>query len=182
MKRIFSEETATLSGSASAAQGAAKSAKANRISPFNRVITSSRKLYARQPDQNASVKNRCMERNVTKYYDEPAKFWAEFESRKEEILDRGTFKARCEKEGLNPKNVAEHLLFEGSATVKKTLETGFAHLKGRHMTYTEPIATRTYRVVGAEAKQEPARNRGLQLPAHSESMANPLNVLVEQTA
>lgn len=175
-------ETATLSGSASVAQGATKSAKVNRISPFNRVITSSRKLYARQLDQNASVKNRCMERNVTKYYDEPAKFWAEFESRKEEILDRGTFKARCEKEGLNPKNVAEHLLFEGSATVKKTLETGFAHLKGRHMTYTEPIATRTYRVVRAEAKQELARNRGLRLPAHSESMANPLNVLVEQTA
>lgn len=159
-----------------------KNAKSNRISPFNRVITSSRKLYARQLDQNASVKNRCMERNVTKYYDEPAKFWAEFESRKEEILDRGTFKARCEKEGLNPKNVAEHLLFEGSGIVKKTLETGFAHLKGRHMTYTEPIATRTYRVVRAEAKQEFARNRGLRLPAHSESMANPLNVLVEQTA
>ena len=179
---VFSEETATLSGSASVAQGATKSANANRISPFNRVITSSRKLYARQLDQNASVKNRCMERNVTKYYDEPAKFWAEFESRKEEILDRGTFKARCEKEGLNPKNVAEHLLFEGSGIVKKTLETGFAHLKGRHMTYTEPIATRTYRVVRAEAKQELARNRGLRLPAHSESMANPLNVLVEQTA
>ena len=71
MKRIFSEETATLSGSASAAQGAAKNAKSNRISPFNRVITSARKLYARQLDQNASVKNRCMEHNVTKYYDEP---------------------------------------------------------------------------------------------------------------
>ena len=55
-----------------------KNAKSNRISPFNRVITSSRKLYARQLDQNASVKNRCMERNVTKYYDEPEKFWAEF--------------------------------------------------------------------------------------------------------
>ena len=182
MKRIFSEETATLSDSASAAQGAAKNAKSNRISPFNRVITSARKLYARQLDQNASVKNRCMEHNVTKYYDEPEKFWAEFESRKEDILDRGTFKARCENEGLNPKNVAEHLLFEGSATVKKTLETGFAHLKGRHMTYTEPIATRTYRVVRAEAKQESTRNRGLRLPAHSESMANPLNVLVEHTA
>ena len=159
-----------------------KNANSNRISPFNRVITSSRKLYARQLDQNASVNNRCMERNVTKYYDEPEKFWAEFESRKEDILDRGTFKARCEKEGLNPKNVAEHLLFEGSGIVKKTLETGFAHLKGRHMTYTEPITTRTYRVVRAEAKQELARNRGLRLPAHSESMANPLNVLVEQTA
>ena len=165
------------------AQMVKKSAKtSNRISPFNRVITSARKLYARQLDQNASVKNRCMERNVTKYYDEPEKFWAEFESRKEDILDRGTFKARCEKEGLNPQNVAEHLLFEGSGVVKKSLETGFAHLKGRHMTYTEPITTRTYRVVRAEAKQEPARNRGLRLPAHSESMANPLNVLVEKTA
>lgn len=161
---------------------ASKNAKSNRISAYNRVITSARKLYARQLDQNASTKNRCIAHSVAKYYDEPDKFWAEFENRKEDILDRGTFKSRCEKDGLIPQNVAEHLLFEGSATVKKTLETGFAHLKGKHLTYTNPITTRTYRVIRAEVSQEPARNRGIQIPEQSKSLTTPISALVEKTA
>ena len=169
-------------GRVHASRVGASSTNPSRITPFNRVITSSRKLYARQLEQNASVKGRCLERNVAKYYDEPDKFWTEFENRKETILDRSSFKTRCAQEGLNPKNVAEHLLFEGNAVVKKTLETGFAHLKGQHLTYANPITTRCYRVENAETGEVKIINRGIQIPERSETLSSVPQLLVTQTA
>ncbi len=155
MKKIFSEETATLSGGASAAQGAAKNAKSNRITPFNRVITSARKLYARQLDKNASMKNRCIANSIAGRYDDSVKFWMEFETQKADILDRVSFVRNCNAEGLKPEIVAEHLILEGNATVNKVLKEGFASLKGAHKTYTEPIVRRSYPVEYVDKKTVP---------------------------
>lgn len=182
MKRIFSEETATLSGSASAAQGAAKNAKSNRISPFNRVITSARKLYARQLDQNASMKNRSIEQSASKLHHNPDKFWEEFNARKADILDSRRFEKFCVDEGLDPEIAAEHLLLEKASVIKDVLQNGFGSLKGAQKGFIEPISRRTYKVERAETPKEPIRNRGLQIPVHSESLASNLNVLVEKTA
>ena len=154
MIKIYSNE-ATASGSGtSVAQGATKNVKTNRISAFNRVIISSRKLYAHQLDKNASMKNRCIANNITGHYDDPQKFWLEFETQKAEILDRSSFVRNCTAEGLNPEIVAEHLILEGNATVNRVLKEGFASLKGAHKTYTEPIVRRSYTVEYVDAKPQ----------------------------
>lgn len=162
-------ENATVSGSSTVpAQGAAKTVKTNRITAFNRVITSSRKLYARQLDKNASVKHRCLVSNIAKHYEDAEKFWAEYTVRKEDILDSGRFRCRCKDEGLTPEVVAEHLLFEGSAVVNRVLKTGFESLNGSHRTYTEPIVYKHFSVEKVDGSTQ-VRNRGLQLPQNTES-------------
>lgn len=151
MKNINLTEATALGSGASVAQSA-KNAKSNRISAFNRVITSSRKLYARQLDKNASMKNRCIANSIAGRYDDPERFWREFETQKVEILDRSSFIRNCNAEGLNPEIVAEHLILEGNATVNRVLKEGFASLRGTHKTYTEPIVRRSYTVEYVDTK------------------------------
>ncbi len=176
------EAVRALGGRVHASRVGARSTNPSRITPFNRVITSSRKLYARQLEQNASVKNRCLEYNVTKYYDEPDSFWAEFESRKDTILDRSSFNARCTKEGLNPENVAEHLIFEGSAAVKKTLETGFEHLKGKQKNYSEPIRAKKLHIEKVGRPKMEAVTHELPITRHTENLADIPRAVVVKTA
>ena len=139
MRKIFNEETIVSGGSASVAQGAAKGAKTNRVSMFNRVISSSRKLYENQVYQNADTKFRCINRSISKMGANSVEFWTEFNKRKSEILDRDSFKRRCSEEDLNPEIVAEHLIMEGNATVNKVLSEGFVSLDNTHRTFTQKI-------------------------------------------
>lgn len=175
-------ETIVSGSSASAVQGTAKNAKSNRVSAFNRVITSSRKLYARQLDKNASMKNRSIERSAYILHHNPDKFWEEFNARKADILDSRRFERFCMDEGLNPEIAAEHLLMEKASVIKDVLKNGFGSLKGAQKDFIEPISRRTYKVEMVEMPKEPVRNRGLQISAQSESLASNLSALVEKIA
>lgn len=169
-------------GRVHASRVGARSTNSSRISPFNRVITSSRKLYARQLDKNASMKNRSIEQSAVILHHNPDKFWEEFNARKADILDSRRFERFCMDEGLNPEIAAEHLLMEKASVIKDVLKNGFGSLKGAQKGFIEPISRRTCKVERVETPKEPIRSRGLQIPAQSESLASNLSALVEKIA
>ena len=137
MIKIYSNE-ATASGSGtSVVKSTTNGAKTNRVSMFNRVISSSRKLYENQMYQHADVKFRCINHSISKMGANSAKFWEEFNKRKEDMLDRHSFVCRCRDEGLDPEIVAEHLIMEGSVTVNKVLSEGFTSLDNAHKEFTQ---------------------------------------------
>lgn len=179
---VTQEAVSVSGGRVQAPRVGAKRTNLSRISPFNRVIINARKLYARQLDQNASMKNRSIEQSASKLHHNPDKFWEEFNARKADILDSRRFEKFCVDEGLDPEIAAEHLLLEKAAVIKDVLQNGFGSLKGAQKSFIESISRRTYKVERAETPKEPIINRSLQIPAHSESLASNLNVLVEKTA
>lgn len=179
---VTKEAVSVSGGRVQASRVGAKRTNLSRISPFNRVITSARKLYARQLDKNASMKNRSIEQSASMLHHNPDKFWEEFDAKKADILDSRRFEKFCVDEGLNPEIAAEHLLLEKASVIKDVLQNGFGSLKGAQKGFIEPISRRTYKVERAETPKEPIINRGLQIPAHSESLANPINALVDKSA
>lgn len=179
---VTQEAVSVSGGRVQASLVGAKRTNLSRISPFNRVIINARKLYARQLDQNASMKNRSIEQSATKLHHNPDKFWEEFNARKADILDSRRFEKFCVDEGLNPEIAAEHLLLEKASVIKDVLQNGFGSLKGAQKSFIEPISRRAYKVERAETPKDPIRSQGLQIPAQSESLASNLSALVEKIA
>lgn len=115
--------------------GKEKSVKKSRISAFQKTMTSTRRLFSRQLEKSSAMKRKCIDYCVNRYYSDPLRFWEEFKTKRDEILDRASFNNRCRAEGLNPIYVAEHLLIEGSAKVTAVLKGGFAPLNGAQVMF-----------------------------------------------
>lgn len=119
--------------------GKEKSVKRSRISAFQKTMTSTRRLFSRQLEKSSAMKRKCIDYCVNRYYSDPLRFWEEFKTKRDEILDRASFNRRCRAEGLNPTYVAEHLLIEGSAKVNAVLKGGFAALNGAQVMFNASL-------------------------------------------
>ena len=63
-------------------------------------------------------------------YSDANKFWADFMEQVNILLDSRRYCRECEILGLKPEYVAEHIVFLGSATMKKVLKDGVSRTLG----------------------------------------------------
>ncbi len=111
----------------------------NNVQPVYAVLTQARRQFGRQVDQNTDTKIKCIKANIQNKYKDTLDFWLHFQDEANVLLDSKRFCNDCEEKGLNEKFVAEHLVFEGKATVAKVLRDGVKSFGERVMKFNAPL-------------------------------------------
>lgn len=95
-----------------------------------RVLTKARKVFEVQINKTNPVKLQCLERFMPSYYADQDQFWVDFMKQVGILMDSRRFYNECKSKGYNPQNVAEHIVFSGSKTIKKVLLEGVGNVLG----------------------------------------------------
>ena len=98
------------------------------VNPFWYVSKNAMRIYSNVPDarKNTQTKHDSIQVSVSlsKYYPDAARYWQELLDQTKPLLDSKRFENECLSWDLNPENVAQHLVVEGSTVVKKVLKLG----------------------------------------------------------
>jgi len=89
-----------------------------------RVLTKARKMFNPQITKSVDIKRQCIVTHFGDLYPDVDKFWAEYQEQCEILLDSRKFHKDCKSLELIPENVAEHIVFSGSAIINKVLKKG----------------------------------------------------------
>ena len=76
------------------------------------------------------IKLACIDKFMNAAYSDANKFWADFMEQVNILLDSRRYCRECKILGLKPEYVAEHIVFLGSATMKKVLKDGVSRTLG----------------------------------------------------
>lgn len=106
------------------AEKAAKRATKRNVSPLWSVITKANRVFALQVTKTNKCKLDCLTNAMVSKYSDHDKFWVEYHKHTSTLLDSRRFCKECVDYGCNPAYVAEHIVFEGSAMVRKVLKSG----------------------------------------------------------
>ena len=98
--------------------------------PIWNVIAQARPVFNVQLEKSNSVKLKCIEKFMHAAYADSDKFWSDFMEQVNTLLDSRRFWRDCEGMGCKPEYVAEHVVFLGSAMIKKVLKEGVARTLG----------------------------------------------------
>ena len=112
--------------------------------------------FKRQITQDTECKKKCLVAAVARMnqlYPDALRFWADFRVERERLLDSQRFNKECKNRGLEPKNVADHVVCEGKAMVNKVLLNGLQPLGERVQMYHSPLWEDTFSLyTNAETK------------------------------
>lgn len=129
--------TAPTEGTQSEAQKVVKVAKAQSSSTTNRkvdplwsVIRKAHKVFAVQIKKDNGTKLNCLKYAMYSKYDDHEKFWVEYHKKTSMLLDSRRFCNECLQKNYNPAIVAEHIVFEGSAVMRRVLKEGVINVLG----------------------------------------------------
>ncbi|MCI5716887.1 MAG: hypothetical protein MR292_00660 [Alistipes sp.] len=92
--------------------------------PMWRVMKQARPVFEVQLKKDNEIKLACIEKFMNAAYSDVSKFWSDFMEQVNALLDSRKYCRECENLGLAPECVAEHIVFLGSATMKKVLKNG----------------------------------------------------------
>lgn len=95
-----------------------------------RVLTKARKVFEVQIRKTNDVKLQCLERFMPTYYADQDQFWVDFMKQVGILMDSRRFYNECASRGFDPQNVAEHIVFSGSKTIKKVFLVGVGNALG----------------------------------------------------
>ena len=98
--------------------------------PMWRVMTQARPVFDVQLKKDNEIKLACIDKFMNAAYSDANKFWADFMEQVNILLDSRRYCRECEILGLKPEYVAEHIVFLGSATMKKVLKDGVSRTLG----------------------------------------------------
>lgn len=95
-----------------------------------KVMGKARPVYEVQINKTNEVKASCIQRFMPTLYPDPSQFWIEFMEQVNILLDSRRFCRECKALGYQPENVAEHVVFLGSAPMRKVLREGVQNTLG----------------------------------------------------
>lgn len=132
-------------------------------------------MYAVQINKSNEVKASCIQRFMPALYPDPSQFWIEFMKQVNILTDSRRFCRECITLGYQPENVAEHVVFLGSAPMRKVLREGVQNILGATIQFYKvrfsPIEADAYREGGGRgANSRPAcqrRGSGITPTSHS---------------
>lgn len=87
--------------------------------PMWRVMTQARPVFDVQLKKDNEIKLACINKFMNAAYSDANKFWADFMEQVNILLDSRRYCRECKILGLKPEYVAEHIVFLGSATMKR---------------------------------------------------------------
>lgn len=123
--------------------------KRHEIPALWKVLGKARPVYAVQINKSNEVKASCIMRFMPALYPNPDQFWIEFMEQVNILLDSRRFCRECTALGYQPENVAEHVVFLGSAPMRKVLREGVQNTLGASIQFYKerfsPVEADNYR-------------------------------------
>ena len=110
-----------------------KSKKRQSNPPMWSILGKAKKKFDAQLHKDNSLKLKCVENYLAGETNDAPKFWGDFMKQVERLLDSRKYVKECQSLGYKPENVAEHIVFLGSATVNKVLTIGVSNTIGSHL-------------------------------------------------
>lgn len=104
--------------------------KRHEIPALWKVLGKARPVFTVQISKTNEVKASCIMRFMPALYPNPDQFWIEFMEQVNILLDSRRFCRECTALGYQPENVAEHVVFLGSAPMRKVLREGVQNTLG----------------------------------------------------
>lgn len=127
-----------------------------KVPPIYQIVRSAMAQFKRQITQNTECKKQCLVAAVARMnqlYPDALRFWADFRVERERLLDSQRFNKECKSRGLEPENVADHVVCEGKSMVNKVLLNGLQPLGERVQMYHSPLWEDTFSLyTNAETK------------------------------
>lgn len=103
-----------------------------------RVLGRAKKTFDAQLEKNNDTKLKCINAYLSAEMNDTSKFWGEFMEQVEKLLDSRKYLRECQRLDYDASNVAEHIVFLGSATLNKVLKYGVQNVLGNDlMLYSE---------------------------------------------
>lgn len=140
--------------------------KRHEIPALWKVLGKARPVFTVQISKTNEVKASCIQRFMPALYADENLFWIEFMEQVNILLDSRRFCRECKALGYQPENVAEHVVFLGSAPMRKVLREGVQNTLGASIQFYKerfsPVEADNYRedpdgqIVGRPVKNEAA--------------------------
>ncbi|MDU1904836.1 MAG: hypothetical protein E6772_08635 [Dysgonomonas sp.] len=114
--------------------------KDQRVYTFRDLVTLSRNLSQKQFEPSEETHKEAIERILPRYGYPKTRFLYEFIKETERVLDSKRFEADCRNKNLDPKNVAQHIVFAGDKFVNAVIAKGLENAIGSDIVnMTKPI-------------------------------------------
>ena len=94
------------------------------------IHCTARPVFTVQINKSNEVKASCIQRFMPALYADEEQFWIEFMEQVNILLDSRRFCRECKALGYKAENVAEHVVFLGSAPMRKVLREGVQNSLG----------------------------------------------------
>lgn len=107
--------------------------KRRHVAPMWRILGKARKVFDAQLLKTNEVKRTCIATFMNAEVQDSAKFWGDFIEQVEKLMDSRKYLRDCKVLGYEPENVAEHIVFLGSATINKVLKNGLKETLGNDL-------------------------------------------------
>ena len=120
---------------------APKRATKRNVSPLWSVITKANRVFALQVTKTNKCKLDCLKNAMVSKYSDHDKFWVEYHQQTSALLDSRRFCKDCMDKGLYPVAIAEHVVFEGSAMMRKVLKEGVTNALGEKIQFYKDMFT-----------------------------------------
>ena len=104
--------------------------KRHEIPALWKVLGKARPVFTVQINKSNEVKASCIQRFMPALYADEEQFWIEFMEQVNILLDSRRFCRECKALGYKAENVAEHVVFLGSAPMRKVLREGVQNSLG----------------------------------------------------
>ena len=115
--------------------------KRQAIPPMWRILGKAQKAFNAQLDKDNKMKFRCIDMYLNSEMNDAPRFWGEFMVQVERLLDSRKYVMECKQLVFDATNVAEHIVFLGSAKLNKVLMFGVQSvLKNDLMLYGERLS------------------------------------------
>ena len=135
-------------------------AKGYKANPVFSVIRLAKRVFSAYPttEQNTETKRASINLAVgmSAKYSDCQRFWQDLRNEASILTDSIRFNKACKDWMLEPQNVAEHLVFEGKATINKVLKEGLASFGEKARMFVAPLYDDKYGLYDKEAKPIPA--------------------------
>lgn len=140
--------------------------KRHEIPALWKVLSKARPVFLVQISKTNEVKASCIQRFMPALYADENLFWIEFMEQVNILLDSRRFCRDCKALGYQPEHVAEHVVFLGSAPMRKVLREGVQNTLGASIQFYKerfsPVKADAYRegiegqIIPQPAKEEEA--------------------------
>lgn len=104
--------------------------KRKAIPPMWRILGKARKVFDVQLNKTNDVKLKCITNFMNAETQDPDKFWGDFFEQVENLIDSRQYALECSRLGCDSIDLAEHIVFLGSATINKVLKNGIYNTLG----------------------------------------------------
>ncbi|MDL2319731.1 hypothetical protein LJC45_01185 [Alistipes sp. OttesenSCG-928-B03] len=104
--------------------------KRQTTSPMWRILKKAKTKFDAQITKDNAMKLKCIDIYMSAETNDAPKFWGEYMKQVERVLDSRKYLAECQTLGCKPENMAEHIVFLGSATVNRVLANGVLNTLG----------------------------------------------------